>query len=175
MKRIPILTLFVILCLFEFVQAQDDIQVGRLGGEGTATVGALYNYSDPNSVNFRIQLWGYVRFPGFYVVPAGTSLNELISLAGGPQEDASLDDIRVVRIKEGSPTTMVKYNYDDLVWQDEINNKVEYVTLNAGDVVIVPGEPRYFAREDVAFYLGILTSLASIGALVISIIALTSD
>ncbi|MBK9097288.1 MAG: SLBB domain-containing protein [bacterium] len=173
MKRIPILTLFVIVCFFEFVQAQDDIQIGSSGR--TNATGALYDYSNASTVNIKVQLWGYLENPGYYIVPAGTSLNELISLAGGPLEDASLDDIRVVRIKEGSPTTMVKYNYDDLVWQDKITNKIEFVTLNAGDIVIVPGEPRYFAREDVTFYLGILTSLASIAALVISIILLTSE
>lgn len=170
MKGIFLISLLTVL-FFEFVQAQDDIQIGSTGRSTAA--GALYDYSNASTVNIKVQLWGYVRYPGYYVVPAGTSLNELISLSGGPLEDASLDDIRVVKIKEGSQTTMMKYNYNDLVWEDNISNQIDYIPLNAGDIIVVPGEPRYFLREDVTFYLGILSALASISALVISIIILT--
>ena len=122
MKRTIVLTSLLIIFLFEFLHAQDDIQVGSQGRIG-ATAGAVYDYSDPSGVNFRLQLWGYVRYPGFYIVPAGTSLNELISLAGGPTEDATLNDIRVVKIREGSETTMLKYDYNDLVWEDKMRHK----------------------------------------------------
>lgn len=148
--------------------AQTDIQIGSQGARVSQT-GALFDYSDPTAVNIKVQLWGYVEFPGYYIVPAGISLNELISLGGGPTEDARLDEIRIVKIKEGVQTKMVKYNYNDLMWEETINNQVEYIVLNAGDVVVVPGEPRYFVRQDIAFYLGIVTALASIAALIISI------
>lgn len=173
MKRTIILTSILILFLFEFVCAQDDIQIGSPNATRPSSAGALYDYSVGNTINIKVQLWGYVRFPGFYIVPEGTSVNELISVAGGPTEDANLNDIRVVKLKEGSQTTMMKYNYNDLVWEDKISNQIDYISLNAGDIVVVPGEPRYFVREDVTFYLGILSALASISALVISIIILT--
>ena len=173
MKRTIILTSILILFLFEFVCAQDDIQIGSPNATRPSSAGALYDYSVGNTINIKVQLWGYVRFPGFYIVPEGTSINELISVAGGPTEDANLNDIRVVKLKEGSQTTMMKYNYNDLVWEDKISNQIDYISLNAGDIVVVPGEPRYFVREDVTFYLGILSALASISALVISIIILT--
>jgi hypothetical protein len=169
MKRTIVLTSIIIIFFFEFLQAQDDIQVGSQGRGGTSS-GALYDYSDPSGVNFRLQLWGYVSYPGYYIVPAGTSLNELISLAGGPTEDATLTDIRVVKMREGSQTSMLKYNYNDLMWEKNIETQINYVKLDAGDVVVVPGEPRYFVRQDIAFYLGIVTALASIAALIISII-----
>jgi len=50
----------------------------------------------------------------------------------------------------------------------EIETQIKYVKLDAGDVIVVPGEPRYFVREDIAFYLGIISTLASITALIIS-------
>ena len=171
MKRAIVFISLLTILFFEFLQAQDDIQIGSTGRSTAA--GALYDYSNATTVNIKVQLWGYVRYPGYYVVPAGTSLNELITLSGGPREDASLDDIRVVKLKEGSQTTMMKYNYNDLVWEDNIKSQINYVRLDAGDIVVVPGEPRYFVREDVTFYLGILSALASISALVISIIILT--
>src|SRR4030066_2525157 len=173
MKLVIILTPLLTIFFFGFIYAQDDIQIGSPNTTRTTT-GALYDYSDPNAVNIKVQLWGYVGNPGYYITPAGTSLNELISLAGGPAEDASLDDIRVIKIKAGSQTVMVKYNYNDLFWEDKIKSQINYVRLDAGDIVVIPGEPRYFVREDIAFYLGLLTALASITALVISIISLTN-
>ncbi len=64
---------------------------------------------------------------------------------------------------------MVKYNYNDIMWEDNLKTKIYSVRLQAGDIVVVPGEPRYFARQDVSFYMSIVTGLASLAALIISI------
>ncbi|HSW54529.1 MAG TPA: SLBB domain-containing protein [Ignavibacteriaceae bacterium] len=173
MRTKILFTLLVLTLSTSLIYAQDDIQIGSQNETRPAASGALYDYSVQNVINIKVQLWGFIRFPGFYIVPAGTSLNELISLAGGPTEDSKLDDIRVVKLKEGTQTSMIKYDYNDLVWEDNIKAKISYVRLDAGDIVIIPGEPRYFAREDIAFYLGLLTALASLAALVISIIIIT--
>ena len=173
MKKALILTSIIMIFFIDFLQAQEDIQIGS-PNTARSTTGALYDYSDPDGVNIKVQLWGYVKYSGYYIVPAGTSLNELMSLAGGPTEDASLDDIRVVKIREGSETYMVKYDYNDLVWEENIKTQIKYIRLDAGDVVVVPGEPRYFVREDIAFYLGVLTALASIAALILSIISINN-
>ena len=85
-----------------------------------------------------------------------------------------LDNIRVVKIREGTETTMLKYNYNDLVWEENIKTQINFVRLDAGDIVVVPGEPRYFVREDIAFYLGVITALASIAALILSIISINN-
>lgn len=174
MKKTIILTALLIAFFFEFIHAQDDIQIGSPNSTRPAATGALYDYSTQSAINIKVQLWGYVRFPGVYIVPEGTSVNELISLAGGPTEDATLEDLRVVKIKEGTKTFMVKYDYNDLVWEENIKTEINYVRLAAGDIVVVPGEPRYFVREDIAFYLGVLTALASITALILSIISINN-
>jgi len=161
--------LLLIVSAISFTYSQNDIQIGSQQGAVNNQRGAYFDYSDPSGVNIKVQLWGYVEFPGYYVVPAGFSVNELISLGGGPTQDALLNDIRVVKLKEGSQPEMVKYNYNDLMWDENINSQIKYVKLDAGDIIVIPGEPRYFLRQDVAFYLTILTTLASIGALIISI------
>ena len=169
MKITILSTLLLTFFFCELFYAQDDIQIGSQGRIGQYN-GGLYDFSDPTAVNFRVQLWGYVHFPGFYIVPAGISINELISLGGGPTEDATLTDIRVVKIREGSKTTMLKYNYNDLMWEDKINSQINYIKLDAGDVVVVPGEPRYFVRQDIVFYLSVVTTLATLALLIITII-----
>ena len=174
MKKNTILIILFFASAYISIYAQEDIQIGSPYDTRPSSAGSLFDYSDPNSINIKVQLWGYVKLAGVYIIPAGTSLNELLSLAGGPTEDATLTDIRVIKLKENSPTIMNKYDYNELVWEDKITTQIKYVILDAGDMIVVPGEPRYFVREDIAFYLGVLTALASIAALVISVISLTN-
>ena len=162
--------ILLIAGLYTNISAQDDIQIGSADSR-SGQQGGLFDYSNPSMINIKVQLWGYVRYPGYYIVPSGISINELISFAGGPLEDARLDDIRVTKIKENTQTKMIKYNYNDIMYEDELNAEIKFVRLEAGDVIIVPGEPRYFVREDVAFYLGIVTTLASLTALILSILS----
>ena len=56
------------------------------------------------------------------------------------------------------------------MWADSLKAKISPVRLNAGDIVVVPGEPRYFLRQDISFYMSFATALASVAALIISII-----
>lgn len=45
----------------------------------------------------RVAVFGAVTTPGYYSVPAETTLDQLISLAGGPTENARTDRIRLMR------------------------------------------------------------------------------
>lgn len=166
-KILPLL--FFLIALSQLTFSQDDIQIGSSNTSVNQRQGGLFDYSDPTSINIKVQLWGYVRYPGFYIVPARTTLNELISLGGGPNEDASLGDIRILKINDDSTTVMVKYDYNDIMWEKNLTKQLKLIKLQAGDIVIVPGEPRYFLRQDVSFYLSVLTALASVVALIISI------
>ena len=77
---------FTIILTFVFISslsAQEDIQIGSLKTNQIYQSG-FFDFSDPSGINIKVQLWGYVRFPGYYIVPARSSVNDLISLAGGP-------------------------------------------------------------------------------------------
>ena len=150
--------------------AQEDVQIGNpYGTSNYRQQGGVYDYSDPNGVNIKVQLWGYVKYPGYYIVPAKISINEFISFGGGPTEDAILNDVRVFKIQADSSFKTIKYDYNNFMWEDDLKTKIYSVRLQAGDVVVIPGEPRYFVRQDVAFYLSVVTALASLAALIISI------
>lgn len=170
MKKLLIVSSFLFLVSSGLTFAQDDIQIGTPYSQlNNQRQGGLFDYSDPASVNIKVQLWGYVKYPGYYIIPARSNINELISLAGGPTEDALLEDVRVVKNKEDGSTVMLKYNYNDLMWEDTLTTKINFERLQAGDIVVVPGEPRYFLRQDVSFYLSVVTALASLAALILSI------
>lgn len=150
------------------LRAQDDVQIGSNLNNYRQAQGGLFDYSDPSGINIKVQLWGYVKYPGYYVVPSYSTMNDLLSFAGGPLEDAMMEDLRIYR-KTGDKSELYKYNFNDLLWEDTLKTEIEFPELIAGDVVIVPGEPRYFLREDVSFYLSVTTALASVIALIISI------
>lgn len=170
MKKLFLVSSFLLLAsLVSF--GQNDIQIGSPNyNMNNQKQAGFFDYSDPSSVNIKVQLWGYVKYPGYYVIPARSNINDLLSLAGGPMEDALLDDVRIFKTKEDGTSVLLKYNYNDLVWEDSLKTQIFFPRLQAGDMIVVPGEPRYFVRQDIAFYLGIVTALASLTALILSIV-----
>jgi len=157
------------LLLNSVLFSQEDVQIGSNLNNYRQAQGGLFDYSDPTGINIKVQLWGYVKYPGYYVVPSNSTMNELISFAGGPLEDAMLDDLRIYRKSSNDKSKLLRYNFNDLLWEDSLTTTIEFPELNAGDIVLVPGEPRYFLREDISFYLSVTTALASLAALIISI------
>ena len=168
MKNIFFISLFVIFAVLT-VFAQDDVQIGSNFRDRTQSQGGLFDYSDPAGFNIKVQLWGYVKYPGYYVVPANSSLNDLLSYGGGPVLDAMLDDIRIYRRTETGDEELMKYNLDDLLWGDSLASKIIFPKLIAGDVILVPGEPRYFVREDIQFFVSLSLAIATLAVLIISL------
>lgn len=160
---------FNLLLINSVLFSQEDVQIGSNLNNYRQAQGGLFDYSDPTGINIKVQLWGYVKYPGYYVVPSNSTMNELISFAGGPLEDAMLDDLRIYRKSSNDKSKLLRYNFNDLLWEDSLTTTIEFPELNAGDIVLVPGEPRYFLREDISFYLSVTTALASLAALIISI------
>lgn len=169
MNRFIFTTLLSLLLFGNNVLSQEKYQIGSDLKNLRQTQGAYFDYSDPSGVNIKVQVWGYVKYPGYYVVPISTTLSELFSFAGGPMVDAKLEEIRLLRESENESVVMTKYNYNDLMWEENLKSEIRFPVLEAGDIVVVPGEPRYFVRQDISFYLSILTAVISSAALIISI------
>jgi hypothetical protein len=168
MKNIFFIPLFIIIAGSSLF-AQDDVQIGSNFRDRTQTQGGLFDYSDPAGFNIKVQLWGYVKYPGYYVVPANSNLNDILSYAGGPVLDAMMDDIRIYRKTDAGNEELLKYNLDDLLWGDSLATQIVFPKLFAGDVILVPGEPRYFVREDIQFFVSISLALATLAVLIISL------
>jgi hypothetical protein len=150
--------------------SQDD---GLLLGETQkVSIAAFYDLSDPTGVNMDINLWGFVRFPGKYRVSINTSFLDLMSYSGGPTIESDIEEIRILR-NGNDPTKkpeIIKLNYNDLLWNNKVstNSRINPM-LQSGDVVLIPKEYRFSFREDVGFYLSLLTTTISITLLIITI------
>ncbi|MBK9332856.1 MAG: SLBB domain-containing protein [Ignavibacteria bacterium] len=147
----------------------------KVGNDAFSTQqGGYYNYGDKDKVNIEVNVWGYVRYPGKYLIPQGSTMTDLISYSGGPVTESRLEDIRLYRPKNDSlrvnQDVLIKLDYNDLLWEERVNirSKINTILL-PGDILIITGEPRYFSRDNVNLILAISSVLISLGILVISI------
>lgn len=166
MKYIPYFIILLTLSLF----AQDDLQVGSTLGPYRQTQGAFFDYSDPESVNIKVSVWGFVKYPGKYVIPHYSNAYDLLSYAGGPTEDANLDDIRIFRVDKDSVQEFIQLNYNDLLWSEELTSNKEGPKILSGDILLVPGEERLYFRDYFSLTLSVVSVLISLSILIINIV-----
>lgn len=99
--------------------------------------------SNVEKLKINTYVWGQIAKPGLYIVPDDTDLLTLLSLAGGPREDAKLTKIRIVR-----PTI----DGDRIIWINmkhylETGDEKLIPIMQPGDTVIVSGTIFYaFSR-----------------------------
>lgn len=169
MKLLIVIATLSTLPILLLAQDDDGLVIGKRQNEVTA---ALYDLSDPEGLNIEVNVWGFVAFPGRYIVPMKTTFIDLMSYAGGPTLDSELEEIRIVRnsTKPGEKPKLIKLNYDDLMWKDQVSSKPkENPMLMSGDVILVMQHKRYTFREDIGFYLMLSTTLISMATLIITI------
>jgi polysaccharide export outer membrane protein len=149
--------------------AQDNIQIGKSNSkDNTYYNGALYDYSDPNAFNIKVMIWGYVKFPGQYIIPATNGVNQFLSLAGGPTPDANLDEIKLFRINQNGSQSIIPFNYSDLMsGSSDLSKPLNIPKLQAGDILLVPGSPKWYSKDYLGVIISIISALASIATLIV--------
>jgi hypothetical protein len=170
MKFSVVLFLVTVVSYSVFSQDDDGLLLGKNQKQPTA---ALYDLSNPLGVNIEVNIWGFIRFPGRYIVPVKTTFMDLMSYAGGPLSSSNLKDIRIIRNSTNSTEKpkIIKLDYNDLLWEDKISGKSKLnPELQVGDVILILEEKRYTIREDVGFFLPILSALVGITTLILTII-----
>lgn len=172
--KIKFLILTAVLFIFSAnLFAQDGKE--KIGPEELKITGAnYYNYSDKEKVNIEVNLWGYVKSPGKYLIPKGTTFLDLLTLGGGPISDSHLEDIRIIRPKNDTlritEDQIINLNYNDYLWGERISQQGKSnPVLMSGDIILIPGSPRYFFRDNLTFILSISSVLISLGILVLTI------
>ena len=131
----------------------------------------LYDFSDEGAINIKVSVWGYVARPGKYIIPEYTTVADLISFAGGPNQNAEMDDLRIFRTLKNGAENMIKFTYDDVMWGETINVKNRFVPkLEPSDVLIVPGSPRFFFKDWFNVGLQVFSAVLSVISLYIIIL-----
>ncbi len=96
-----------------------------------------------------------LKTPENILIPKGSSVQDLISYAGGPVLESNLEDIRLFRPKNDSlgisEDKIINLNYNDLLWSENVNTKkLINPVLEAGDILVFPGGPKYFFRDNIS-------------------------
>ena len=171
--RLKFFCLIIFIIIVNTLQAQiKDYELGAdVMGMRYQTQGGYFNYSDPEAVNIKVAVWGWVRYPGKYTVPSYTTVSDLLSLAGGPTDAADLEDLRIYRVNEDSTQSMIKFNYNDLLYESKLESRYRKVPkLDAGDILVIPGEPRLYFRDHFSIWMSLFSVLISLTILVLNII-----
>ena len=146
----------------------DDYQLGVSQDFIRQNQGAYYDYSDPGGLNIKVSVWGYVKYPGRYIIPEWSNINDLISYSGGISDDSNIDEMRIFRVNKDSTQEMLLYNYDDLWWNETLQKQIKLSKLEPGDVLIVPGRPRWYWENYLTLTLSIVGVLLSLATLIIT-------
>ncbi len=164
-----LLTISFFLFLAYCLNAQTDVRLGTTySALSSQRQGGLFDYSDPESINMRVSVWGFVKYPGRYLVPVYTSVSDLLSYAGGPTDDSQLDDLRLYRVMEDSTQHLFSFNFNDLLWanQLEVNNR-KIPKLQGSDLLVVPGSPRLYFTDWFRISLSVFSAIISLWLLVL--------
>ena len=148
------IVLFVILLLFINLFPQ-NVGSGAVGNVSAFTfTGAL---NEPGQLQMLTYIWGHIPRPGLYIVPDDTDVLTLISLAGGPTDDAKIRSIRIVR---SSPDSEGEVIFVDLKRYIETGDASLIPKLKPGDTVVVSGSAYFAFRRFVQFLSNIATALS---------------
>jgi len=140
----------------------------RSEGSATAPVtgSSAYAYQTGNyftdssgNILMNVNVWGNVMHPGQVAIPAGADISTLISLAGGPSEDANVKKIRVNRSRpdeNGAMSYLV--NLDSYV---KAGDRTPLLVLQPNDTVIIPKDKSI----DLTIILSVVTAAISIIAI----------
>lgn len=107
----------------------------------------------------RVSVLGEVRSPALYPVDPGTTLIQLLTIAGGPTDRAKLSSAYVVRENQRFPV-----NLESAM----AGSPTGRVVLYSNDVLVVPKKTG-LTRENVAFLLSGVTVLLSIATFVVTV------
>jgi hypothetical protein len=167
-KNTPFRTILVFflafhVCLFmPFVAlAQDAVKPGRV--EPIESTAKRVNESSPyylgtnNELLMRVNIWGRVRSPGQYYIPATTDLITLVSVAGGPIDRSSISDVRVVRSGIQGQNEVIIVNLKKYL---KTGDKRLIPQLQPEDTIVVSGSVWQFIG-DIALIIGQLSLAAN--------------
>ena len=115
-----------------------------------------YYLNEYNELLIRVNIWGQVKAPGQYFVPATTDLITLISIAGGPSNRSRLSDIAVVRESTTGENEVLQVNVKKYL---KTGDKRLIPNLKPEDTVLIHGS----AWQLIADVVQVVSQLAVVG------------
>ncbi len=112
-----------------------------------------YIMDKDGNLTMWVYVWGEVNRPGAYLVLDTSTLIQLMSLAGGPNDYADLEHIRLTRKKTGEEK---KFNIQDFL---KTGNKQIDIKLLPGDVLYIPKNKGFEWKRIISYVADVATIL----------------
>lgn len=129
----------------------------------SSTNSSAFSYSgtmnEQDQLKIYTYIWGQIQKPGLYIVPDDTDLLTLISLAGGPKDDAKLKAIKIVRNFENGSEKIIIVDMKKYI---STGNSDLIPKLMPGDTVIIPGTSFFAVARIASFLANIAVALSVI-------------
>ncbi len=174
----------LLLCLAS-VNAQTD-QNNQISTTSGGTTSTNFYFARPNDITMIVSVMGNVQRPGRYEISSSIDLMNLISLAGGPTTDGSLNKVKVIRIiKDGEKMVRQDIQPDQrtlsafLKEEAKITRREIYLdlenlsTVRPEDLQLIPGDIVFVDRtawSTVRDVFGVVVSAAIITSTITQII-----
>lgn len=159
----------ILLCCFVLVLsniAYTQVEGGIGPSLPNASAASFYYISKPGELTMQVNIWGAVQKPGRYEIPTSTDLVQLVSYAGGPNQDAKIDKVKIMRgIKKEGGTSKEEYFLD----------LEELSTIDESKLVLYPGDTIFIDRSSwstVKDWLPIVTTAVIVTSTIINVIIL---
>jgi hypothetical protein len=143
-------------------------QSSLLSATSIATTTSNYYFAKPNELTIIVNIMGFVQRPGRYEISSTIDLVNLLALAGGPQPDGSLNDVkisRLVKVTEGRfERKELRVNLENLA------------KISSAELVLQPGDIIEIERTGWANFrdvFSVVISAAVLTSAVASVISLT--
>ena len=114
----------------------------------TRSQAAQYYLGTADEIVVPINIWGFVKNPGQYMVPNNTDLISLLSYAGGPVEGAKVSKIRIVRSDIQIEKKVLTINVKKYL---ETGDTRLIPLLRPGDTVVVKGTTFHWIQRFFSF------------------------
>ncbi|MGD8781512.1 MAG: SLBB domain-containing protein [Ignavibacteria bacterium] len=149
MKKILLFLVFGLFFSMNLFAQEDSFRLGAAGSGSYNRQGGFFDYSDPTTINFTVSVWGEVKYPGKYLVPVSTGVQDLLSYAGGPTVNSDLEDLRLYSIDfETNKEKLIKFSINDLLWGKDLQYSERNIPeLRANDILLIPRRDRLFFTE----------------------------
>lgn len=123
---------------------------------------ARYILGSKDELLMNVNIWGFVRSPGQYLVPRNTDLITLMSFAGGPAEEAKIKSVEIIRSSAtDSDQRILKVDVRQFL---KTGNPRLIPELKPGDTILVRATQSYsiYKRLDILWRLTAVAQLALI-------------
>jgi len=135
-----IIGFFIILLLF--------LSQASFAQQGSYPRAARYYLGTEDELLIPINVWGFVKSPGQYMVPNNTDLLSLLSYAGGPLETAKINKIVIVRSYNNMERTIITVNVKKYL---KSGDERLIPMMKPGDTVIVKGTTFHWIQKFISF------------------------